>query len=367
MKLKTFWILNGPCSYIFINFTRNVHQQPASPKWFTKSDDLIKWGEVREQTDHFKKGKWGGNYRNEQPLWATTTELESENTLKQLSIIESSKIIEAYKQSKLFLTKLWVNNEKKNKFSDMLWSELGFDPILSDKFTELTSKNPTLLQARVLPFVIGHIASKNPVGDIMFSSKKQSGKTLLFLIGILHALRCEDSGLNLVLCKDSLTCIHLYNKFNSILQPADSMSIFHPWEAYRCVLLAAYRDDAADYAVHMFKSINSPQGPIRVVITTPDVWNEMQWRQTKGRLNMEKFGYYRRIYVDDVQKQLNLPDNSSTTKEYRERDANPSAIELCLAHISSEALTTCQSTLSNSCRFMRTFLPEPKFILESFV
>ena len=333
-----------------IKWTRHVLRQPLllravppaeRPKWHGNPRiNLDRYASIKEQIAHVNRGKWGGNIRRNQPLWQHLDEAEQDSKLIAYAAGHPSHVLQSAKEKKDALELL----EKKHPMPDpvevchLSWEECGIDNILSALLTENFGHGPTYAQSKVLPFLLSHSTGNAQPGDVLGSMPAQSGKTTLLLIGLMHALRTEDAGLNMLLCRDSQSCYDCYNTMFGMLDRFQKKCDGNPIEMFGAndrswIVVAPFRDDAESYESVLMRSLHHPRGPVRILITTADVWNEMEMRVSKGKLNTARLGYLRRLYADDIQEQLALPPEYHAQGSFQEYDRNPPAINLMLAHM----------------------------------
>ena len=366
------------------------------PNWFLKETSMECYVEKVRRKRHELEGKWGKHYISHQPLWPSAWDMEFENTNKlvrekrvlHLSDPKRPTVALADKQPNTQIAN--TNHDSsvstrsepsahlsfvpyprirtdsiitsqvplKSELSHEQWGELGFDPVLCDRLVSCIGSKPSKAQARILPVLL------NEQCDILIAAGEGSGLTSALLASIVHGVRCEDEGLNFVLCSSVESCEKFYNRLIHFAKPYGGAIVSRHIDSKSnsWAKLAQYREDAEQYAEALLRSRHDPVGPIRLVITTPEVWNDLETR--KPGLKFNSLGLLRRVYVDDIDRQLCLPPEYLSIREIKERDANPSAIELTLASIhqrlSAPTRSACQIVCvgSNVCTKAKKHLKE---------
>ena len=324
----------------FCRANRRSDVPSGRPRWFGKPNtDIIRYGEIKAQLDHLNQGKWGGNIARGQPLWQSLEEAEYDDSIVAYTAGHprgKSDEAKAKQQMLRLLEKEYPRPDPMVQ-CEKTWVDCGIDHVLSEILRISIGPNPTYAQAKVLPYLLQHSTCDVPPGDVLGSMPAKSGKTTLFLIGLMHAMRTEDAGLNMLLCPDAQSCYDCYNKIFGMLEHFGKACGSNPLEILgpsdrSWIMVAPFRDDAETYEAEMQNSLKHPRGPLRVLITCADVWNDMEMKVSKGRLNVAKFGYLRRLYTDDIQEQLALPQDSDPSSATRAYDRDPPAINLLLAN-----------------------------------
>ncbi|KNH05334.1 ATP dependent DEAD-box helicase [Perkinsela sp. CCAP 1560/4] len=309
------------------------------PKWYAKPGlNLEKYATVKGYLNHLNAGRWGGNYRKQQPLWPSLEDINVDS--KIIAYTAGHPLDNLSTEHKLdTLTKLQSKHPliEKDK-SNMKWEEAGLDNVLSSVLSSSLGDGPNDAQLRVLQLLVAHSTPGAAPGDVLASMPIRSGKTTLLLIGLMHAIRTEDAGLNMMFCASAQACYNCYNAIFGMLSHFEKNTGVDPagilGAADRSwILVAPFRDDAETYVSLLMRSRRHPRGPVRIIITTPDVWNDMEGSASMGKLHTASFGYLRRLFVDDIQTQLALPSETASNSECRQYDTDPPAVSLALAHI----------------------------------
>lgn len=224
------------------------------------------------------------------------------------------------------------------------WSATGLDPILEEAITlYATSPSPTQLQSRLIPALL-----REDHPDVVFNAPKGSGSTTALVLAALQGVRSESAGVNILVAKDSTSAMRMYDLVLALIRRsgdpggrfiADMSGVGNadtsgeekeeatasrppPW-LYYCT----FREHYERCAAHFQRSLAHPDGPVRLFITTADVLCELLF---KKKMEFERFGYLRRVYVDDVAEQIPMLSETAPVREVKERLRNPLAAELLL-------------------------------------
>eukprot|EP00760_Papus_ankaliazontas_P011748 PhM_4_TR15013/c0_g1_i1/m.58089 len=220
------------------------------------------------------------------------------------------------------------------------WRELGFDNVISELLTEWLGKNCTKLQSRLIPTLL------HKQSDVLLSGVTGSGKTAALVASMVQGIRNEDDGINYFVCANSFLCSQVASMVRTMTAPIGG-NICHDIDSVQphgWMMCCPYVDEAEKYATVLNKRLKSSQR-VRLIITTPDVWNDISMKY-HGILSIRALGNTRRVYVDDVGPQVDLPPAYATVRDLKHRDDNPTAIELFLGDLHQKlgpaARSVCQ-------------------------
>lgn len=224
------------------------------------------------------------------------------------------------------------------------WSATGLDPILAETITLYTSSpTPTHLQSRLIPALL-----REDHQDVIFNAPKGSGSTTALVLATLQGVRSESAGVNILVAKDSTSAMRMYDLVLALIRRSgdpggkflgdvngggnagmareeeEEVTASRPpsW-LYYCTFREHYTRCEAQFQ----RSLQHPDGPIRLFITTADVLCELLFEK---KMEFERFGYLRRVYVDDVAEQIPMLSETAAVSEVKERLRNPLAAELLL-------------------------------------
>lgn len=203
------------------------------------------------------------------------------------------------------------------------WNALGLDLLVSSAAEQLFGPVPTRLQARLLPALINEDHN-----DVLFNGVTGSGKTSALLLALLHGIRNEETGMNVVVAPNTLTAMRMHATLKALCERVGGGALVdRPAEDYSWLLLGTFREDYETYYKLLRRGLRREHGPARLFVTTADVMCELLFEK---KMEFEDFGYLRRVYVDDVGAQVPMLSESAPVAEVRERLRNPLAAELLL-------------------------------------
>ncbi|KAK7200780.1 ATP dependent DEAD-box helicase [Novymonas esmeraldas] len=203
------------------------------------------------------------------------------------------------------------------------WSALGLDPLLSAAAEQLYAAAPTRLQARLLPALL-----HEDHNDVLFNGVTGSGKTSALLLALLHGIRNEAAGMNVLVAANTMNAMRLHDAVKALCRRAGGGAVVdRAADDYSWLLLGTYREDYESYYAHLRRGLRRPAGPARLFITTADVMCQLLFEK---KMEFADFGYLRRVYVDDVGAQVPMVPESAPVAVARERLRNPLAAELLL-------------------------------------
>lgn len=203
------------------------------------------------------------------------------------------------------------------------WSAMGLDPLVSTAAERLFGPAPTRLQSRLVPALINEDHN-----DVLFNGVTGSGKTSALLLALLHGIRNEEAGMNVLVATNTMNAMRLHATVKALCARVGGATLVDRAPAdYSWLVLGTFREDHEQYYRQMRRTIRSAAGPARLLITTADVMCELLFEK---KMEFEDFGYLRRVYVDDVGAQIPMLEDSAPVAVARERLRNPLAAELLL-------------------------------------
>ncbi|KPA82231.1 putative mitochondrial ATP dependent DEAD-box helicase (RH) [Leptomonas pyrrhocoris] len=203
------------------------------------------------------------------------------------------------------------------------WSALSLDPRVSSAAEKLFGAAPTRLQARLVPALLNEDHN-----DVLFNGVTGSGKTSALLLAMLHGIRNEEVGMNVLVATNTMNAMRMHATVKALCERVGGGALVdRPADDYSWMLLGTYREDYETYYRLLRRGLRRNHGPARLLITTADVMCELLFEK---KMEFEDFGYLRRVYVDDVGAQVPMIDESAPVAEARERLRNPLAAELLL-------------------------------------
>lgn len=205
------------------------------------------------------------------------------------------------------------------------WEVLGLDPPLCVAASKLYGPIPTRLQSRLLPALL-----HEDHNDVLFNGVTGSGKTSALLLALLQGIRSEVGGMNVLVAANSTHAMRLHDGVMALCRRAGGgvgTLVDRPAEDLSWIMLATVREDYAHYYAALRASLQSPHGPVRLLLTTADTLCELLFEK---KLEFEAFKYLRRVYVDDVATQIPMLDECAPPDQVKERLRNPLAAELLL-------------------------------------
>lgn len=223
------------------------------------------------------------------------------------------------------------------------WSAIGLDPVLVEAITMYTAaSSPTRLQSRLIPALL-----HEDHHDVIFNAPRGSGATTALVLAALQGVRSESAGMNALVAKDDTSAMRLYdtilalsrrlgvgggNRLGDVsgngttftkTKEEHSTRTAPPSWLYYCT----FREHYSRCEAFLKRSLTHRDGPVRLFITTADVLCELLFEK---KLEFERFGYLRRVYVDDVAEQIPMLSETAPVSEMKERLRNPLAAELLL-------------------------------------
>jgi superfamily II DNA/RNA helicase len=222
------------------------------------------------------------------------------------------------------------------------WRRLKLDPLIELICIERFGPTATVVQSRLLPALL------NPDhNDVVMNGVTGSGKTTAMMIALVSALRLEDAGLNIFVASSAVNGMRMRDAIYAFVgDRGGSIADRAAEDLTSWIQIAVYREDFRWAHTSLMRSTNpTGRGPCRILIATADVLNEMLFEM---KMEFAKFGYLRRVFVDDCGPQTQLLEDEAyprisgsrgydstlrqpaTADEIEGRNRDPVALELLL-------------------------------------
>lgn len=128
-----------------------------------------------------------------------------------------------------------------------------------------------------------------------------TGKTGALLLALLHGVRNETVGMNVLVSAHTMHAKRAYDTIRTMCRQHPTLLngqvVDRAAEDESWIMLATYREQWERYYKQLQSSLTSSNGPVRLLVTTADVMCELFFM---AKMEYKSFGYLRRLYVDDV-------------------------------------------------------------------
>lgn len=210
------------------------------------------------------------------------------------------------------------------------WSAIrGLDPVMQQMARSYFGPTATLVQRHLLTSLLNEDHN-----DVIMNGVTGSGKTTALMLALLQGIRSEDAGFNVFVASDAVSAKRMFDAIRSFCGRRGGTVVDRDQEDMSSwVSLCPFRANVAYYASELRASLRKQEtpfqksGPCRLLITTSDVMCELLFEH---KFQFEKFGYLRRVYCDEVGKQLQMLDDYAPTELVQARLKDPVALELLL-------------------------------------